>query len=115
VTRDQSRAQVIPLDARRAKLIQRFGLRAVDLSDQRIGRLLNFKIRLDEEIADLLGSGAREASVRRFAALARIADDEISRDWRLAALIKSILEARQCIATLRPPIKKAVSNANSTV
>jgi hypothetical protein len=103
---DPKRGREIPSDVRRAELIQRFGLDARDLADARIVRLLNFKLALDIEISGLLRAGAREASVRRFAALAGITERDVARDWPLVNLIKSILEARQCVSTLRP--KKVV-------
>jgi len=102
---DQKRGREIPRDVRRAELIRRFELDASDLADARIVRLLNFKLALDIEISELLRAGAREASVRRFAALAGITERDVARDWPLVNLIKSIQEARQCVSTLRPPRK----------
>jgi hypothetical protein len=109
---DQRRAREIPSDVRRAQLIERFSLRASDLADARIVRLLNFKLALDIEIGELLRAGAREASVKRFAALAGFTEKDMARDWPLVNLVKSIQDSRQCVTTLRPP-KKAATEAKT--
>jgi hypothetical protein len=110
---DQRRAKENPSDVRRDQLIKRFGLDAIALADARIVRLLDFKIALDIEIAELLRAGAREFSVRRFAGLAGFTDKDMARDWPLMNVVKSIQEARQCVATLRPPKKTAATEANA--
>jgi hypothetical protein len=104
---DHKREREIPIDMLRAQLIARFELDASDLSDARMVRLLNFKLALDVEISEHLRAGARDASVRRFAALAGFTEKDMARDWPLVNLIKSIQEARQCVTTLRPPKKPA--------
>jgi hypothetical protein len=108
---DRRHAAIITRDARLAQLIVRFGLQPTDLADARIMRLLNFKVALDDEISQLLRSGAREASVRRFASLAGFAEKDFARDWPLINIVKSVQEAQQCVATLRPRSPKPAPDA----
>ncbi len=90
----------------REQLIRRLGLSDGQLQDCRIDRLLRHKLALDEEIAELIAAGARDARIRKNAKLFGFSDEEIDGDKRISWLIKSVIEARTCLATLKPKPKK---------
>jgi hypothetical protein len=96
--RDRNRARKPSL----AGLISRFGLTERDLQDKRISGLVHRKLALDDEISQLIASGAREARIQRMAKLLRFTDEELARDHKISWLIQSVFDARQCLATLKP-------------
>ena len=97
--RDQKRAPSL------AGLVDRFGLTDKDLQDERIDRLLRSKLALDIEISQLIASGARKDRTRKIALLFGFSDQELSQN--ILWIVQSVLDARQCLATLRPKTVKS--------
>jgi hypothetical protein len=91
-------------------LAERFGLTVNDCLDERTRKLLGYKLQLDTEIFQLLAGGAREARISRMATLLGFREPL---PWRIAALIKGVLDSRDCVAGLRPK-KAAPSKPDAT-
>lgn len=88
-------------------LARRFQLTAEDVLDPRIDSLLRRKAALDEEVRKLLATGAREARILRTAKLLGFTEQEVAGDHnKIAWMIKSILDSRQLLATLKPKTVK---------
>ncbi len=79
-----------------SQLLKRFGFSVREYgSDQRLTRLVNYKISLDEKVAD-----AYKAQTQRLAQTAGFSDVELSNDPRLLFVLRSIIQAREHLATL---------------
>ena len=92
---------------RLAALVCRFQFSAHDLSDKRIDRLLRQKAKLDAEVSRLVVSGgAREARVARTGKLLGFSAPELNHCRAIGNLIRSIIEASECIRTWTPKESK---------
>lgn len=88
--------------------LKRFGFSDTDYcSDERLRRLVNYKLRLDEQISD-----AYKALSLRLAKTAGLSEAELSHDPRLMFVLQGIIHARGKIATLHPP-KKSTTEAKA--
>jgi hypothetical protein len=94
-----------------AGLVDRFHLTDKHLRDTRIDKLLRHKLALDSEIAELIRSGARERRTEKIAKLLGFSELELT-DPTISWVIQSVLDSRQCLATLKPKTKTRLGDKN---
>ena len=95
-------------------LFQRFRFTQADLDDRRIARLLERKLTLDREIADLVNAGYREERVAQFANRIGFSDKEFAADQRIAWVIAAIFDARRYLTSLQPSRSQAEPKPENT-
>ena len=95
-------------------LLQRFRFTQADLDDRRIARLLERKLTLDREIADLVNAGYREERVAQFANRIGFSDKEFAADQRIAWVVAAIFDARRYLTSLQPSRSQADPKPSNT-
>jgi hypothetical protein len=96
-----------------ADLARRFGLTEIETSDKRIIGILRAKLQLDDEISQLVASGAREQRFHRMGKLLGFSDIELASNPRISHLIQGLLNARLQASILRPKKTGDTTNVKS--